>query len=200
MGTTPLLLLKSLPGNTAGIDEAGRGALAGPVVACCVVFKESFSFHGDINDSKRLSPKKRNQLFNDIIPHIHLGIGMATHRLINKKNILNATLMAMKTAIRRFPASIGHAIIDGNTAPKLTISYETMVKADAKIPEVMMASICAKVIRDRLMHKYHRIYTGYGFDGHKGYGTKKHYNALFDLGHCPIHRTSFNLTKQLTLF
>ena len=93
-----------------------------------------------------------------------------------------------------------HAIIDGNKAPKLTIPYETMVKADAKVPEVMMASICAKVIRDRLMHKYHRIYTGYGFDGHKGYGTKQHYHALFDFGPCPIHRTSFNLTKQLTLF
>lgn len=189
-----------MSGNTAGIDEAGRGALAGPVVACCVVLKESFSLHDDVNDSKKLSPKNRDHLFNAIIPHIQLGIGMATHRLINKINILNATLMAMKTAIRRFPAPIGHAIIDGNKAPKLTISHETMIKADGKIPEVMAASICAKVIRDRLMQKYHRIYTQYGFDSHKGYGTKQHYNALFDLGHCPIHRTTFNLNKQLTLF
>ena len=132
-----------MPGNTAGIDEAGRGALAGPVVACCVVLKKSFTFYDDVNDSKQVSAKKRNQLFNDIMPHIHLGIGMGTHRLINKINVLNATLFAMKTAIRRLPTQINHAIIDGNKAPELTISYETMVKADAKVTEVMVASICA---------------------------------------------------------
>ncbi len=184
----------------AGVDEAGRGALAGPVVSCCVVFKDSFEFFDDIDDSKSLREQTRNDLFNLIRPHIHLGIGMGSHRLINKSNILKATLRAMQIAIRKNPTHIDHAIIDGNKKPRVSVSCEAIIKADATVAEVMAASICAKVIRDRLMKKYHRIYGGYSFDLHKGYGTKRHYESLFNQGHCPIHRTSFNLNKQLTLF
>lgn len=193
-------LQENLQTKTAGIDEAGRGALAGPVVACCVVFKPSFAFNDMVNDSKKLPAKKRIELFNLFRNDIYLGIGLASHRLINKKNILNATLIAMKNSLRRAPSSCNFVIIDGNRGPKLTVPYKTMIKADERIPEVMVASICAKVIRDRLMLKYHNLYSEYGFDLHKGYGTQKHYEALFKHGACPIHRTSFNLNKQLTLF
>ncbi len=184
----------------AGVDEAGRGALAGPVVACCVVLKPSFNLHNDVNDSKKLSETKRNILFNALQEDVYLGIGLLSHRALSTQNILTATLNAMATAIRKVPGHFDHIIIDGNKAPELTQSFETMVKADANVIEVMVASICAKVIRDRLMLKYDRIYSGYGFKSHKGYGTKIHYNALFDQGPCPIHRTTFNLNKQLTLF
>ena len=184
----------------AGVDEAGRGALAGPVVACCVVLKASFNLHDEVNDSKKLSEQKRNALFNNFLDDIFLGIGLNSHRFISTHNVLNATMVAMKTAIRKNVGGFNHIIIDGNKAPQLNQSFETMVKADSIITEVMVASICAKVIRDRLMQKYNRIYGGYGFDQHKGYGTKLHYDSLFRNGPCPIHRSSFNLNKQLTLF
>ena len=184
----------------AGVDEAGRGALAGPVVACSVVFKDTFALVDDIADSKRLSASKRDALFDQMRPHIHLGIGIVSHRKINTINILQATFIAMATSLRKTPTHIDHAIIDGNKTPNTPVSCEAIVKADATIDQVKAASICAKVIRDRLMMKYHRIYSDYGFDGHKGYGTKKHYDALFKQGHCAIHRTGFNLNKQLTLF
>ena len=184
----------------AGVDEAGRGALAGPVVACCAVLKESFKLHKDVNDSKKLSEKKRYELFDALKKDIYLGIGLNSHRYINQYNVLNATITAMATAVRKNMAEYNHIVIDGNKAPKLEQSHETMVKADAKVTEVMVASICAKVIRDKLMVKYNRLYAGYGFDVHKGYGTKKHYDALFSKGPSPVHRTSFNLNKQLTLF
>jgi len=190
----------SSPVIIAGVDEAGRGALAGPVVACCAVLKESFHLHEEVNDSKKLSEKKRYELFDALKKDIYLGIGLNSHRYINQHNVLNATMTAMATSVRKNMGKYNHIIIDGNKAPKLDQSHETMVKADAKVTEVMVASICAKVIRDKLMLKYNRLYSGYGFDIHKGYGTKKHYDALFDKGPCPVHRTSFNLNKQLTLF
>ena len=184
----------------AGVDEAGRGALAGPVVACSVVFKKSFSLFDKIADSKQLSEIKRYALFDEMRAFIHLGIGIVSHRKINSINILEATFLAMATALRKTPVMIDHAIIDGNKTPTTNISCEAVIKADATVDQVKAASICAKVIRDRLMIKYHRIYSTYGFNIHKGYGTRQHYNQLFNHGHCPIHRTSFNLNKQLTLF
>jgi len=193
-----------LPDNAsqiiAGVDEAGRGALAGPVVACSVVLKPSFNLNKEVNDSKKLSEKKRYQLFDVLLNDIYLGIGLNSHRYINQYNVLNATMTAMATSIRKNKGIFNHIIIDGNKAPKLGHSYETMVKADAKIIEVMVASICAKVIRDRIMLKYNRLYPDYGFEKHKGYGTKIHYDAIFNQGPCPVHRTSFNLNRQLTLF
>ena len=184
----------------AGVDEAGRGALAGPVVACSVSFKSSFDFFDVIDDSKKLSEEKRYKIFNQIQPHIYLGTGIVSHRYINRTNILQATLVAMRKAINKMPIKVDHAIIDGNRVPRVDISCAAVIKADATIPEVKAASICAKVIRDRLMIKYNRIYTRYAFDGHKGYGTKQHYDSLHEHGHCAIHRVDFNLNKQLTLF
>ena len=137
----------------AGVDEAGRGALAGPVVACCAVLKESFHLHEEVNDSKKLSEKKRYELFDALKQDIYLGIGLNSHRYINQHNVLNATMTAMKTAVRKNIGDYNHIIIDGNKAPKLDQSHETMVKADSKVTEVMVASICAKVIRDKLMLK-----------------------------------------------
>ena len=198
--SSPKSLQDNHPRIIAGVDEAGRGALAGPVVACCAVLKPTFHLHDQVNDSKKLSENKRYGLFDDLLDHIFLGIGLYSHRAIKIQNILTVTLNAMATAVRKTNTHFDHIIIDGNKAPHLTHSFETMVKADAKVTEVMVASICAKVIRDRLMLKYNRIYKGYGFDAHKGYGTKVHYDALFKKGPCPVHRTSFNLNRQLTLF
>ena len=141
----------------AGVDEAGRGALAGPVVACSVVFKDTFALVDDIADSKRLSASKRDALFDQMRPHIHLGIGIVSHRKINTINILQATFIAMATSLRKTPTQIDHAIIDGNKTPN-TRSHAKHREA-ATIDQVKAASICAKVIRDRLMMKYHRIYS-----------------------------------------
>ncbi len=184
----------------AGVDEAGRGALAGPVVACSVTFKPTFNAHDILDDSKKLTEEKRYKIFNEIQSHIYLGTGIVSHRYINRTNILQATLVAMRKAINKMPIKIDHAIIDGNRIPRVDVSCAALIKADTTIPEVKAASICAKVIRDRLMIKYNRIYTRYAFDGHKGYGTKQHYESLHEHGHCAIHRVEFNLNTQLTLF
>ena len=189
-----------MPLVLAGVDEAGRGALAGPVVACAVTLKSSFTFGSEVNDSKQLTASKRHQLFTVIRPHIHLGIGMATHRFIDSHNILQATLISMQKAICRLPLVPTNVIVDGTHRPTVSMPCEPRVKADAHVQEVMVASICAKVLRDRLMQKYHRVYPQFGFDRHKGYGTQYHYDMLYKNGHCHVHRTSFNLNKQLELF
>ncbi len=183
-----------------GVDEAGRGALAGPVVACAVALKSSFCFFDEMNDSKKLNDATRKHLFELIQPHIILGVGMATHRCIDAMNILKATLLAMKKAIVRVPGQHYTVVIDGRDCPPINMPCKAKIKADASVVEVMAASICAKVLRDKIMCKYHRIYDQYDFNQHKGYGTIDHYDRLFEFGHSPIHRQSFNLSKQLTLF
>jgi ribonuclease HII len=184
-----------------GVDEAGRGALAGPIVACCVQFKPTFSLHSELNDSKQLSAAQRHTIFNAMKDDIYLGVGMASHRLIDKINVFQATMIAMTKAINKIANSNHHVIIDGNRVPKIEgPTCEAIVKADTKVAEVKAASICAKVLRDRLMEKYDRFLPEYGFKKHKGYGTKLHYTALFDYGKSVIHRESFNLSKQLTLW
>ena len=188
------------PRIIAGIDEAGRGALAGPVVACCVVFKPHFKDVGILNDSKQLSPSKRYAIYTQILPYIEFGIGLCTHRQIDRTNILRATLLAMQKSARRCLAEYDHIIVDGNRKPNILGSIETQVKADARIPEVQAASIMAKVIRDQIMTRYHDRYPHYGFHQHAGYGTKNHYHALSTHGPCPIHRKGFNLNRQLTLW
>ncbi|MGA0241403.1 MAG: ribonuclease HII [Candidatus Marinamargulisbacteria bacterium] len=184
----------------AGIDEAGRGALAGPVVACCVAFKSTFKNTALLNDSKQLSVNQRFDIYNKIRPYIYLGVGMVTHRGIDQMNILNATLLAMQKCARRCPINCDHIIIDGNRRPNIPGSIETMVKADQLIDQVKAASICAKVLRDRCMVRYHARYPEYEFHRHKGYGTKQHYVTLFQQSPSPIHRKSFNLNHQLSLF
>ena len=184
----------------AGVDEAGRGALAGPVIACCVLFKPSFLYHNDLNDSKKLSEESREIIFNKIKPHIFLSIGCVSPSKIDDINILNATLLAMKKAILKCKQSVDHIIIDGNKKPSLNLSIETRIKADATIPEVQAASICAKVIRDKIMQKKHKLHKFYEFNINKGYGTKKHYDFIHKHGPSSIHRLSYNLNKQLTLW
>ncbi|MBL6722766.1 MAG: ribonuclease HII [Candidatus Margulisbacteria bacterium] len=186
--------------SVLGVDEAGRGALAGPVVACAVALKPSFCFFNEMNDSKKLNETTRERLFELIQPHIRLGVGMATHRCIDTMNILKATLLAMKKAIIRVPNQKYTVVIDGRDCPLIDMPCTAKIKADTTVVEVMAASICAKVIRDKIMRKYHRIYDQYNFNQHKGYGTTVHYDRLFEFGHSPIHRLSFNLSKQLTLF
>ena len=186
--------------SVLGVDEAGRGALAGPVVACAVALKPSFCFFNEMNDSKKLNETTRERLFELIQPHIRLGVGMATHRCIDTMNILKATLLAMKKAIIRVPNQKYTVVIDGRDCPLIDMPCTAKIKADTTVVEVMAASICAKVIRDKIMCKYHRIYDQYNFNQHKGYGTTVHYDRLFEFGHSPIHRLSFNLSKQLTLF
>lgn len=174
-----------------GIDEAGRGPLAGPVVAAVVVFKPNTKIEG-INDSKKLSEQKREELF-DIIKEkaLDYGIGIVNHEEIDKFNILNATYMAMKKAINCLEKSPDYLLIDAATIPGINIEQKPIIKGDSKSISIAAASILAKVTRDNIMYQYEDMYPGYGFKSHKGYGTKEHYEAIKKHGICPIHRKSF---------
>lgn len=182
--------------NVCGIDEAGRGPLAGPVCAAAVILPEGLFIDG-LNDSKKLTEKKREELF-DIIKReaVSYGIGFASEDEIDEINILQATFLAMRRAVENMEISPDYALIDGNRMPPLAIPGETIVKGDAKSPSIAAASILAKVSRDRLMYQYHEIYPEYGFAKHKGYGTKAHVEAILKNGPCKIHRRSF--LKKIT--
>lgn len=177
-----------------GVDEAGRGPLAGPVCASAVILKPNDIIEG-VNDSKKLSEKKREKLFDEIKERaIAYSIGWASVEEIEEMNILNATMLAMKRAVEGLPIKADYAIIDGNKTPNLSISCESVVKGDAKSMSIAAASILAKVSRDRLMVEYAEKYPEYKFEKHKGYGTKVHTEAILEYGPCEIHRPSF-LTK-----
>ncbi len=182
--------------NICGVDEAGRGPLAGPVCAAAVILRPNDIIEG-VNDSKKLTEKKREVLF-DIIKEraVSYSIAFATVEEIEEINILNATMLAMKRAISGLKISADYAIIDGNIVPDLNIPCESIVKGDAKSMSIAAASILAKVSRDRLLLEYARQYPQYGFEKHKGYGTKVHTQAIKEYGPCPVHRMSF-LTKIL---
>lgn len=182
-------------GNIVGIDEAGRGPLAGPVVAAAVKIEEYHDFFDDINDSKKLSEKKREELFDKIITFCHVGIGLATVSEIDEVNILNATFLAMNRAIEDISQddiSFDKVIVDGN---KLIKNYngaqEFLIKGDAKSLSIAAASIVAKVSRDRIMLKFAKEYPEFFFEKHKGYGTKLHREILIEKGPLPIHRKTF---------
>ena len=177
--------------NICGVDEAGRGPLAGPVCAAAVILPEGKIIDG-VNDSKKLTEKKREALF-DVIKEQALAyaVAFATVEEIEEMNILNATMLAMKRAVESLPVKADFAMIDGNRLPDLTIDSEYIVKGDAKSMSVACASILAKVTRDRLLYKYAEEYPQYHFDKHKGYGTKLHVEALRKYGPCPYHRLSF---------
>lgn len=174
-----------------GVDEAGRGPLAGPVCAAAVILPEGLIVDG-VNDSKKLSEKKREALF-DVIRDKALAysIAYATVDEIEEINILNATMLAMKRAVEGLPVKADYAMIDGNKIPNLDIDAECIVKGDAKSMSIACASILAKVSRDRLLYKYAEEYPMYGFDKHKGYGTAAHREAILEYGPCPYHRKSF---------
>ena len=175
-----------------GVDEAGRGPLAGPVCAAAVILPYGCEIEG-LNDSKKLSEKKRDMLFDIIIEKaISYSICYGTLEEIEKYNILNATFLAMNRSIESLEVKPDYCLIDGNRTPKeIKFPCETVVKGDSKSYSVAAASILAKVSRDRLMLEYDKKYPQYGFKKHKGYGTKEHYEAIKKFGVCDIHRLSF---------
>lgn len=177
--------------SVCGVDEAGRGPLAGPVCAAAVILPEGVIIDG-VNDSKKLSVKKRESLFDVIREQaLSYSIAYATVDEIEEINILNATMLAMRRAIDGLDIKADYAMIDGNKIPPIDIDAECIVKGDAKSMSIACASILAKVSRDRLLYKYAEEYPMYGFDKHKGYGTKVHREAILKYGPCPYHRKSF---------
>ena len=175
-----------------GVDEAGRGPLAGPVCAAAVILDENNPID-EVNDSKKLSEKKREALFDKIINNaLAYGIGFASVEEIEEVNILNATYLAMNRAIESLKIKPDFALIDGNRVPKgISVDCQTVVKGDAKSASIAAASILAKVSRDRLLLEYDKKYPQYGFAKHKGYGTAEHMNAIREYGISEVHRPSF---------
>ena len=183
----------------AGVDEAGRGPLAGPVVAACAILPKDFDVIG-VDDSKKLSEKRREQLFEEILnKSLATGVGIADNNLIDEINILQATKKAMQDALQnankmleeKLGETVNHVLFDAVEIKDLEISQSAIIKGDAKSLSIAAASIIAKVTRDRMMMEYHEKYPYYGFDRNKGYGTKAHYAGIEEHGITPIHRKTF---------
>lgn len=175
-----------------GVDEAGRGPLAGPVCAAAVILPPDLEIEG-LNDSKKLSDKRRRALYDVITEQaIAYGIAMVDEKVIDEINILQATFRAMRQAVEQLSEKPALALVDGNREPDFgDIPVKTIVKGDSLSANIAAASILAKVTRDRFMEEQDAIYPQYGFSVHKGYGTKAHYAALREYGACPIHRRTF---------
>ena len=177
--------------HICGVDEAGRGPLAGPVCAAAVILPEGCIIEG-VNDSKKLTEKKREALFDVIIETaVSCSIAFGTVEEIERDNILAATMNTMRRAVEGLSVKADFAMIDGNRIPPLDIPAHCIVGGDAKSMSIAAASILAKVSRDRLMLKYAEQYPEYAFEKHKGYGTKLHVERILEYGECPIHRPSF---------
>lgn len=176
----------------AGVDEVGRGPLAGPVVAACVVFPKDTKIL-NINDSKKLSENKRNEILKEIKQKaLYIGIGICSNEEIDRINILQATFTAMKKAINNIDVDIDMLLIDGDKKiPNINIDQETIIKGDSKSISIAAASIVAKVFRDDIMYEYHKKMPVYNFASNKGYGTSEHINAIKINGYTEIHRKSF---------
>ncbi len=180
----------------AGVDEAGRGPLAGPVFAAAVILPENCFIPG-LNDSKKLSEKKREELFDIICEKaVSYCIADISHERIDEINILNATFEAMNKAVNGLDVTPDYVLIDGNRIKGMDVAHETVVKGDEKSVSIAAASILAKVSRDRVMYDAAKKYPQYGFDKHKGYGTKAHCEAILKYGPCKIHRRTF--LKKIT--
>ena len=178
-------------GLIAGIDEVGRGPLAGPVMAGAVILPKDHPILY-LNDSKKLTEKKREELYEVIMKEaVAVGIGMASEARIDEINILNATYEAMREAIGKLAPQPNILLNDAVKIPGVSIRQVPIIKGDAKSASIAAASIVAKVTRDRLMAEYEKIYPGYGFAKNKGYGTAEHIAAIKEMGPCPIHRRSF---------
>lgn len=193
--------------NIAGVDEVGRGPLAGPVVAAAVVLPPDFDVLG-VDDSKKLSEKKREELFIEIKKRaVAWGIGMADHKVIDDINILEATKLAMKRAVNDLQkklfeslnSGVDYILFDAVKIEDMDIPQEAIIKGDTKVSAIAAASILAKVTRDRMMKAYALEYPQYAFEKNKGYGTKAHYEGIEKAGLCPIHRRTF-LKKYIGKF
>lgn len=177
----------------AGIDEAGRGPLAGPVVAAAVILPSEY-LNSEIKDSKKLSKAKREELFETINKEaLAIGMKVVDADVIDKCNILNATLQAMRDAVLELTTAPDFLLIDGNRRVPITTPQKTIVKGDSLSISIAAASIIAKVNRDRIMEMYHRQFPQYNFQQNKGYGTKEHLDAIRKFGICKIHRKSFHV-------
>ena len=175
----------------AGVDEAGRGPLAGPVVAAAVILPKECEING-LNDSKKLSTQKREFLFDQIIRlAVSIGVGIVEPGEIDRLNILRAALLAMEGAVMKLNPKPDFLLIDGNIKTSLLIPQETVIGGDSTCNSIAAASIIAKVTRDLIMYDYHNIHPEYNFKKHKGYPTKEHFEALKKFGPCPIHRRTF---------
>jgi ribonuclease HII len=180
-----------------GVDEAGRGPLAGPVVAAALLLK-SFKFKHRVDDSKKLSAKQREVAFFEIKPKSIFAVAVVDNKVIDRINILQATRLAMQKAISKLLKKLtlakqqnAYVIIDGNMHFNLGLPYQSIIRGDGKSLTIAAASIMAKVTRDRIMEKYHKIYPQYNFNQHKGYATQGHRRILKKISFCPIHRKSF---------
>ncbi len=184
---------------TAGVDEVGRGPLAGPVVTAAVILDPEYSIVG-LNDSKKLTEKKRQMLSTEIKQHaLAWSIGRAEVDEIDQLNILQATLLAMRRALDKLSIRPNRVLIDGNRCPDAPYDMQAIVGGDGLVPEISAASILAKVTRDAEMAEVHDLYPEYGFIRHKGYPTSEHLSALKQYGVLPIHRQSFKPVKALLL-
>ncbi|MFH1822145.1 MAG: ribonuclease HII [Patescibacteria group bacterium] len=185
------------------IDEAGRGPLAGPVVAACVLISDGCMMKNkelkNIKDSKKLTAKKREELYDVILEEFNeVGIGICDQQTIDKINILQASFLAMKKAISSLKERPDFIILDGGfPIPNFSLKQKNIIKGDAKVFSIAAASIIAKVTRDRIMNEMHEKYPQYGFKEHKGYGTRQHFECLRMYGPCPIHRLSFKPVKNI---
>ncbi len=180
----------------AGVDEAGRGPLAGPVVSAAVILDSPPQIQ-HLADSKKLSASRREEIFEEIKRKaIAIGIGQANSREIDELNILHATLLSMKRAIEDLLIKPNRVLCDGNCVPEVDIPISSIIKGDSKIPCISAASIIAKVTRDRIMHDLHLLYPHYGFDRHKGYPTTKHRLALKRYGPITEHRRTFSPVRD----
>ncbi len=186
-------------GLVAGVDEAGRGPLAGPVVAAAVILDARNPIVG-LADSKKLSAARRERLFDLVCARaLCCAVGSASVQEIDQLNILQATMLAMRRAVQGLRLTPAKVLVDGNRIPMLQVRAEAVIGGDALVAEISAASIVAKVHRDRWCAQLHAQYPGYGFAGHKGYGTAKHLAALRRLGACPEHRRSFAPVAQVLL-
>ena len=175
----------------AGVDEVGRGPLAGPVVAAAVILPVEFSVLG-IDDSKKLSEKKREELYDKILEHcICYALGIVDHQDIDRINILQATRLAMQLAIEGLGVQPEHVLIDALSLPAVPLPQTGIIRGDSASVSIAAASIIAKVTRDRMMQEFHQQYPGYCFDRNKGYGTREHYEGIRRQGLCGIHRRTF---------
>ncbi len=195
--TQQVAFVWDLPGLMAGVDEAGRGPLAGPVVAAAVILDDLNPIKG-LADSKKLTPARREKLYDEIrAKALCCSIAQASVEEIDEINILQATLLAMRRAVEGLRLKPAKVLVDGNQLPRLDVLAEAIVRGDATVPAISAASILAKVTRDRWCAELDAQYPQYGFAGHKGYGTAEHLAALKKHGACPQHRKTFSPVTQV---